>query len=215
MKDISAYLADLETSPVRTLKELITFNEDHAREELPPGESSLCTSNHGSLQKSGHDNQDILKSSYELSVSPEEYQANFDHMRHIGRDRGLDQIFDKYGVDVLTGQIDSKMMSYAACAGKSILEMVIVRNSSINGCRIPYRYNAFRLSRLQWPAIWLMWHSSSSSRCCLTESTKCLGSDIWSETSTTPSGCRPLAEFQTHQILSLLRRTLQAAHFDM
>lgn len=40
-KDINAYLADLESSPVRTLKELITFNEDHAREELPPGQTSL------------------------------------------------------------------------------------------------------------------------------------------------------------------------------
>ena len=48
VKDINAYLADLESSPVRTLKELITFNEDHAREELPPGESSLYASNYHS-----------------------------------------------------------------------------------------------------------------------------------------------------------------------
>ena len=79
-------------------------------------------------QKSGHDNQDMLKSSYELNISSEEYQANFDHMRHIGRDRGIDQILDKYGVDVLMGQIDSTMMSYAASAGKPILETVLVRN---------------------------------------------------------------------------------------
>lgn len=49
-------------------------------------------------------------------------------MRHIGRDRGIDQMLDKYGVDVLVGQIDSKMMSYAASAGKSILETVLIRN---------------------------------------------------------------------------------------
>ena len=68
----------------------------------------------------------MLKSSYELSISSEEYQANFDHMRHVARDRGLDYIFDKYGVDVLLGQIDSRMMSYAASAGKAILEMLVI-----------------------------------------------------------------------------------------
>ena len=91
--------------------------------QSPSGSSSMIFN-----QKSGHDNQDMLKSSYELNISSEEYQANFDHMRHIGRDRGIDQILDKYGVDVLMGQIDSTMMSYAASAGKPILETVLVRN---------------------------------------------------------------------------------------
>ena len=58
-------------------------------------------------------------------------------MRHIGRDRGIDHILDKYGVDVLIGQIDSKMMSYAASTGKSILFMVVVRSQSINGTGYP------------------------------------------------------------------------------
>lgn len=49
-------------------------------------------------------------------------------MRHIGRDRGIDHILDKYDVDVLIGQIDSSMMSFAASAGKSILEVVVVRS---------------------------------------------------------------------------------------
>jgi amidase len=33
--DLNAYLADLESSPVRTLAEIIAFNEAHAAEELP------------------------------------------------------------------------------------------------------------------------------------------------------------------------------------
>lgn len=49
-------------------------------------------------------------------------------MRRIGRDRGIDQILDKYGADVLMGQIDSRMMSYAASAGNLILEMIVIRN---------------------------------------------------------------------------------------
>ena len=48
-------------------------------------------------------------------------------MRHIGRDRGIDQIFDKYGVDVLMGQTDSRMMSFAAAAGTSIIEKFFIR----------------------------------------------------------------------------------------
>jgi amidase len=37
-RNIELYLSDLETSPVRTLEELIEFNKKHADKELPPGE---------------------------------------------------------------------------------------------------------------------------------------------------------------------------------
>ena len=36
-RDINIYLSDLQSSPIRTLKELIAFNEEHSKEELPPG----------------------------------------------------------------------------------------------------------------------------------------------------------------------------------
>jgi amidase len=36
-RNIENYLADLETSPVRTLEELVEFNKKHADIELPPG----------------------------------------------------------------------------------------------------------------------------------------------------------------------------------
>ena len=41
-------------------------------------------------------------------------------MRHTARDRGIDHIIDKYGVDVIMGPTDSKLMSYAAASGKKL-----------------------------------------------------------------------------------------------
>lgn len=38
--NVDAYLADLAESPVRTLEEMITFNEEHGDVCLPPGKSS-------------------------------------------------------------------------------------------------------------------------------------------------------------------------------
>ena len=38
MNDFNRYLSNLESSPVRTVKELIDFNTERADQELPPGE---------------------------------------------------------------------------------------------------------------------------------------------------------------------------------
>ena len=36
-KDLDEYLIGLDSSPVRTLEELVAWNKEHAAIELPPG----------------------------------------------------------------------------------------------------------------------------------------------------------------------------------
>jgi amidase len=99
---MNKYLASLESSPVRSLEELIQFNKDNADRELPPGKS----------------NQSILESCQASNLSSEEYDRLFKHLRAVSRDQGIDKVFRENDLDVIIGPGDSLMINVAASSGE-------------------------------------------------------------------------------------------------
>ncbi|KAH0557049.1 hypothetical protein GP486_005161 [Trichoglossum hirsutum] len=96
------YLAELETSPVRTLQELVVFNEEHASVELPE-ENPL---------------QNKLTEALSYAMSAEEYSKTLAQVRHLGRTRGIDETLTKYDIDVIIGPADSSVSSLASASGQ-------------------------------------------------------------------------------------------------
>ncbi|KAH0837170.1 hypothetical protein AYO21_04628 [Fonsecaea monophora] len=104
VKAINAYLQTRVNSTVRSLGDLIDFNERHADLELTPDSP----------------NQERLLRAYRQSLTEEEYDAHWNHLRQVARDRGIDHILDTYQVDVIMAPADSLLISYAACSGYPI-----------------------------------------------------------------------------------------------
>ncbi|KIW91565.1 uncharacterized protein Z519_07532 [Cladophialophora bantiana CBS 173.52] len=104
VKAINAYLETRVNSTVRNLKELIEFNEQHAELELSPYSP----------------NQERLVRAYKQSITAEEYDAHFKHLRDVARNKGIDFILDTYRVDLIMAPADSLLINYAACGGYPI-----------------------------------------------------------------------------------------------
>ncbi|KAJ5083647.1 hypothetical protein N7456_013074 [Penicillium angulare] len=104
---INSYLEGLEESEVRSIADVIDFNEKHADQELP----------------SHHPRQDTLIASQNKSISPEEYDRNLSYLREMGREKGIDLALERYGVDVILGPIDSTISSLATATGYPICAM--------------------------------------------------------------------------------------------
>jgi len=83
--DLNAYLASLgPKAPVHSLKEIIDFNERHAREEMP------------------YFGQDIfLKAEAKGPLSNTEYQKALATCHTLTREKGIDATMDKYKLDAL------------------------------------------------------------------------------------------------------------------
>lgn len=83
--DLNAYLHSLgPKAPVRTLKEIIEFNEKHAREELP---------------YFGQDT--FIKAEAKGPLSDPAYQKALAKCRTLSRDKGIDATMEKYKLDAL------------------------------------------------------------------------------------------------------------------
>ncbi|HET7214125.1 MAG TPA: amidase [Terriglobia bacterium] len=82
---LNAYLASLgPKAPVHTLKEIIDFNEKHAREELP---------------YFGQDT--FIKAEAKGSLSSPEYRKALAKCRELSREKGIDATMEKYRLDAL------------------------------------------------------------------------------------------------------------------
>jgi amidase len=82
--DMNAYLADLESSPVRTLAEIIAFNEAHAEEEL-----------HYFGQ------EHFLRAQETSSLTAATYLAALEENRRLAGREGIDAVMDEYKLDAL------------------------------------------------------------------------------------------------------------------
>jgi amidase len=83
--DLNAYLASLgPKAPVHSLKEIIEFNEKHAREEMP---------------YFGQDT--FIKAEAKGSLSSPEYQKALEKCRTLSRVKGIDATMEKYKLDAL------------------------------------------------------------------------------------------------------------------
>ncbi len=83
--DLNAYLAALgPKAPVHSLKEIIEFNEKHAREELP---------------YFGQDT--FIKAEAKGSLTDQDYQKALEKCRTLSREKGIDATMEKYNLDAL------------------------------------------------------------------------------------------------------------------
>ncbi|PON27926.1 hypothetical protein TGAM01_v203063 [Trichoderma gamsii] len=97
-----AYLETLEDSQVRSLDELIRFNQNHAEKELPPGKSSFITQ---------------LQNAATMTMSDQEHDFLLGHARKVGRDIGIDKTLKEYDVDLVIAPADSAVNLLVSAAG--------------------------------------------------------------------------------------------------
>ena len=81
---LNAYLADLASSPVRTLADVIAFNEAHTAEELP---------------YFGHEH--FVQAAATGSLDDPAYLAALEENRRLARQEGIDAVMDAYDLDAL------------------------------------------------------------------------------------------------------------------
>jgi amidase len=82
--DLNRYLASLPSSPVRTLAEIIEFNQNHAEQEFPYFEQEL-----------------FLKAQATSSLDDPTYQAALETSHRLSRQEGIDAVMDRYSLDAL------------------------------------------------------------------------------------------------------------------
>lgn len=82
--DLNAYLAELVDSPVRTLADIIAFNNAHAEEELKYFGQEL-----------------FLKAQESTALDDPAYLAALEENHHLSRQEGIDAIMDEYQLDAL------------------------------------------------------------------------------------------------------------------
>ena len=82
--DLNAYLAELVSSPVRTLAEIIAFNEAHAQEELPY-----------------FGQEHFLHAQEKGSLDDPEYLAALAENQRLARQEGIDAVMEHYQLDAL------------------------------------------------------------------------------------------------------------------
>lgn len=88
--DIDAYLARLVESPVRTLEDLIAFNEAHADEELRYFGQEL-----------------FLLAQQKGPLTDEAYLNALEKNRRLGRQDGIDAVMDRYQLDAIVAPTGS------------------------------------------------------------------------------------------------------------
>lgn len=117
--DFAAFAAQYQHSEVRTLKQMVAWNADHASISMPPGIFRLIMLQHSSYLVTDtsidHPSQDELIDLLNNTSNPEEGQAWRDELMKQGK-AGLDPLLQE--VDVLVALADSSLCSYSSAAGK-------------------------------------------------------------------------------------------------
>ncbi|KIE01194.1 amidase family protein, partial [Metarhizium majus ARSEF 297] len=106
-REFESYLKLLDNPQVRSLGELIAFNEQHAGRELP----------------SGNDNQDVLKRCEKTNMTAEDRAACVAHAEKFGCEQGINKVFDEYGINIIMGPLESPLASFAAACGYPVASM--------------------------------------------------------------------------------------------
>ncbi|KJK76332.1 hypothetical protein H634G_08392 [Metarhizium anisopliae BRIP 53293] len=104
---LNSFLQDLNESKVRSLEDIISFNKQHADQELP----------------THHPRQDLFIEAQERHVSVQDYNRHLKHLENAARGDGVDHILQKYEVDVIIGPADSFLTSMATGSGYPIAGM--------------------------------------------------------------------------------------------
>jgi len=95
------YLESVDDCEIRTLEELIKFNEEHADQELPPSAS----------------NQAGLIRALNCNMTDNEYHEILRYARERCGRNGIDKVLEENDVDIIMGPGDGAMFTIAATAG--------------------------------------------------------------------------------------------------
>lgn len=88
--DLNAYLETLgANSPVRSLKDIIAFNEEHRQEVMPYFEQEI-----------------FLMAEKKGPLTSEEYLKALEKCRRLSRTEGIDKAFDEHGLDAVVAPTD-------------------------------------------------------------------------------------------------------------
>ncbi|KPM44909.1 hypothetical protein AK830_g1647 [Neonectria ditissima] len=97
------YLSLFDDSAMKTLADIVEFNQRHASIELPPG----------------HPNQEILENGLKDDMSDDEYNQGLKHLRSSVRN-AVELVLKETGADVVMASGESLLPSIAATAGYPI-----------------------------------------------------------------------------------------------
>ncbi|KAK2756504.1 hypothetical protein FQN54_005397 [Arachnomyces sp. PD_36] len=96
---VNHFLADLETSKVRTLAEVVEWNSAHADEAL----------------SAEYPKQDLLERALNAKFSKEKVDQTLKHIETVGA--SFDETIAKYDLDVIIGPTDSLLSAFSASQG--------------------------------------------------------------------------------------------------
>jgi amidase len=82
--DLNRYLAELASSPVRTLAEVITFNQEHAEQILPYFGQEL-----------------LIRAEATTTLDDPTYRAALEAAQRLSRQEGIDAVMERYKLDAL------------------------------------------------------------------------------------------------------------------
>ncbi|OQD91287.1 hypothetical protein PENSOL_c056G11558 [Penicillium solitum] len=100
---ISRFLGLSNNPQLRTLQDLVTFNKEHAAEELPPDQPS----------------QQVLENGLNDNMTDEKYHSGLAHLRQSVR-HAVHLCLEESNVDVIMASGETLLPSIAACAGYPI-----------------------------------------------------------------------------------------------
>ena len=107
-EEFANYLSGVDgSSVVDGLDALIRFNREHAATELP----------------ARNPRQDRLTEAAQMKLSKEERDSMIAHMRWVGRDRGIDELFARRGINAVIGPAESALCQFASVAGYPIASL--------------------------------------------------------------------------------------------
>ncbi|KAF4436967.1 hypothetical protein F53441_13149 [Fusarium austroafricanum] len=97
------FLALFDSPKLRTLKDLVEFNNENAKLELPPDQPS----------------QSVFESALKNNITEEEYETGLKHLRASFRD-AIEKCLEETGADVIMGSGETFMSTMAAGSGYPI-----------------------------------------------------------------------------------------------
>ncbi|KAK0717600.1 amidase family protein [Lasiosphaeria miniovina] len=105
--DAFQYLASIDDSKVKTLEELVKFNEDHAEQELPPSA----------------DNQAGFIRALSAKMPEEEYYKLINTARDRSGKQGIDKVLEENEVDIIMGPSDGPLFCISGTAGYPVASL--------------------------------------------------------------------------------------------
>lgn len=114
--DINAYLESLDSSPVRSLEELIQWNKDH-----PEAQAGLGITPHMLFPNSTNTNsftdqaQHIL--AQDSTLTEEKHVALKTKMHKAAGEETIDRVMKEIGIDVIVGTMEMCVVGLASLAG--------------------------------------------------------------------------------------------------